>query len=58
MTGRTVVWVYAVGDGGATGDHIGWATLVESGYALMAPRPSPRSADSSKPLRAGRSASR
>ena len=53
MTGRTVVWVYAVGAGGATGDHIGWATLVEPGYALMDPRRSPRSAGSSEPLRAG-----
>ena len=53
MTGRTVVWVYAVGADGATGEHIGFATLVESGYALMDPRPSPRSVGASEPLRAG-----
>jgi hypothetical protein len=53
MTGRTVVWVHAVGADGATGDHIGWTTLVEPGYALMDPRPAPRSDGSSGPLRAG-----
>ena len=53
MTGRTVVWVYAVGAGGATGDHIGWATLVESGYALMDPRPSPLATGEPEPLRTG-----
>jgi hypothetical protein len=42
MEGRTVVGVHAVGAGGASGSRIGWATLVEPGYALLdAPAPSP-----------------
>lgn len=37
MTSRTVVVVYAVGDGGVTGELLGAATLIEPEFALVDP---------------------
>jgi len=50
---RPAVAVYAVGNGGVTGRHLGWATLVEPGVGLAHPPVNERPTGDDTALRVG-----